>query len=82
MFDQEPLKGNVKTSDVVDTSGVNFRMHSRIGEEFMVTVPITGEKAKVGRQSSSVKRRKHPLMTHPTLARGQHGARAFEGEIE
>ena len=52
VFDQEPLKGNVRTSDVVDTSGVNFRMQSRIGEEFLVTVPITGEKAKVGHQST------------------------------
>ena len=47
VFDQEPLKGNVRTGDVVDTSGVNFRMKSRIGEEFLVTVPITGEKARV-----------------------------------
>ena len=62
VFDQEPLKGNVKIGDVqVDPSGVNFRMKStRIGEEFLLSVPITGEKVK------SVIKRKSPSSLEQT----------------
>ena len=62
VFDQEPLKGNVRIGDVqVDPSGVNFRMKStRIGEEFLLSVPITGEKVK------SVIKRKNPSSLEQT----------------
>ena len=62
VFDQEPLKGNVKLGDLkVDPAGVNFRMKSiRIGEEFTLSVPITSEKAK------SVIKRKSPSALEQT----------------
>ena len=47
IFDQEPLKGNLKNVEIDESSGIYFKMQARLGEDFMVTVPITGEKAKV-----------------------------------
>ena len=47
VFDQEPFKGNVRIEEIDDPNGMNFKMQSRIGEDFVVNVPITGEKAKV-----------------------------------
>ena len=49
LFDQEPLKGNIKavSADCIVKDGMSFQMTARIGEEFFVTVPISGEKAKV-----------------------------------
>lgn len=47
VFDQEPLKGNVNVGEIDDTNGMNFKMQARLGEDFVVNVPITGEKAKV-----------------------------------
>ena len=47
VFDQEPFKANVSVEEIDDSNGMNFKMQARLGEDFLVNVPITGEKAKV-----------------------------------
>ena len=41
------LKGNATADEIDDTNGMNFKMQARLNEEFIVTVPISNEKAKV-----------------------------------
>ena len=41
------LKGNATAEEIDDTNGMNFKMQARLNEEFIVTVPISNEKAKV-----------------------------------
>ena len=47
IFDQEPLKGNATADEIDDSNGMNFKMQARLNEEFIIVVPISGEKAKV-----------------------------------
>ena len=39
--------GFATAEEIDDTNGMNFKMQARLNEEFIVTVPISNEKAKV-----------------------------------
>ena len=72
------VKGNATADEIDDTNGMNFKMQARLNEEFIVTVPISNEKAKVNILSFDLRLKEkygtYQLFVGPYVANYKHSS--------